>query len=112
MSNLLKVMEKYGEATQGGSICIHNNGLYLLRFLVSFSFHGERIIRDSGDFPIGTRKCVEIPKEATDIHLGVHTNWGLWYSEFYHAQFPTPVTKCYVTSGTLFNPGIEEVPCK
>ncbi|SHJ93708.1 Thiol-activated cytolysin [Hathewaya proteolytica DSM 3090] len=94
----------------GGSILVRNNGGYVARFSVKFNLNGQVITKDSGDFTLGVNKSIDIPAEATEIHLKVEEAWFIKsWSTIFTKDFGTPVNKSYEISGTTLNPKWKEI---
>ena len=88
----------------GGSVKVRNEGGYVARFSLSYTFQGHNFTKNSGTFSLGVNKSIEIPEGATDIHLKVEEMWGFGWSTIFTKVFPTPESKSYKVYGTTLNP--------
>lgn len=108
--NALETINLLEANNVGGSILVRNDGGYVARFSVKFKLNGQIITRDSGEFTSGVNKSIDIPAEATEIHLKVEEAWFISsWSTIFTKDFETPVSKKYEVSGTTLNPHWKEI---
>lgn len=103
---------KHLEAPVAGSIKVRNEGGYVARFSVEYTFDNRSVTKHSGDFTLGVNKDLTIPEGATNIYLKVEEYWFIGAtSTIFTEKFDTPVTKCYKIWGTTLDPHYAEIPC-
>ena len=102
------------ETGKGGSVLVRNEGGYVARFRVTYTLDNKEYTRDSGNFPLGQNRSVDIPAGATDIHLKVEDlvwPWPESWSTIFTKSWSSPETHCYKVYGTTLNPAYAEIKC-
>lgn len=108
--NALETINMLEANNIGGSILVRNNGGYVARFSIKFKLNGQTITKDSGEFTLGVNKSIDIPAEATEIHLKVEEAWFIAsWSTIFTKDFEAPVSKKYEIAGTTLNPTWKEI---
>lgn len=90
-----------------GYVTFFNEGGFVARFHLEYTFNGSRYIFDTGDMNLGNKKTYDIPPYATDIWLVAKEQTGLiWegWRNVFDLNFPSPPNNCFKLYGTTLNP--------
>lgn len=90
-----------------GHVTFFNEGGYVARFELQYTYNDERYVFYTGDMNLGEKKTYYIPPSATDIWLIAKEQTGLvwegWRTVF-DLRLTEPDNKCYKLYGTTLNP--------
>ena len=98
-------------AENSGSILVKNEGGYVIRFSIAYTFGGQRFSQMTEPYPVLQSRTLFIPNGATDIHLHTEISYVFGWGTIFTQIFPTPVVKCYKVWGTAFEPQWTEIGC-
>lgn len=92
---------------QEGYATFFNEGGFVARFELRYTYNGTRIRRKTRDMDLGNKKTYEIPPSATDVRVIGREQTGLvwegWRTVF-DLEFPSPPNQCFKLYGTTLNP--------
>ena len=102
--NLLLALNTLKNENTVGSITIKNKGAYVAKFKVSYTVDGQRLVKESGNFTAGVNKQIDIPANASDIHIEALAAWFICsWSTIFTEVYKEPIRIVYEISGTTLN---------
>lgn len=92
-------------ADDGGFVKIHNRGLYVAIFSVSYDLNGKPVSKSSGPFWMFHHRTIEIPEGATNIRVKAEEYWFFKLkATIFEEQYDKPGSHCYKVYGVTFAP--------
>ena len=95
---------------KAGKITIKNEGGYVAKYTVTYTYNGEQVTKESGSFTAGFSRSIDIPAGAYDISLHAYDAWffNSW-NVIFSKHFNEPETRKYKVTGTTLNTSYEEL---
>ena len=85
-----------------------NNGAFVARYSMSYTFDGLVYEMESQNFPVGVSRKIDIPVSSTNILVKADFLSGTSWVNFYSNTFAKTVNIDLVFSGTIISPNCDE----
>jgi hypothetical protein len=96
-TTLLPRYESCDVSSCNKQVTIRNSGAYNTEFWVKYVWLGEQMRKESGSFPVGQSKTIQVPCDAVDIEIKAKAVGGEY---IFTKTFPNAIDRCYRVKGT------------
>lgn len=112
MNNNNAIYKHLANETFSHYISLTNHGWYVARLVVSYTFEGQRIVRDAGPIAKEAYVKIDIPNNIHDLVVQGCVDWGPFgYAVIFNISYPGAETHCFEVGGIAFFPVWKEISC-